>query len=58
MRKLANASGEKFVQGMVLYDHDKVVSFGENMFAAPLSCLRGSQCTLQCNNVSRNSRIV
>jgi len=39
MRKLADACGEKFVQGMVLYDHDKVVPFGENMFAAPLSCL-------------------
>jgi predicted AAA+ superfamily ATPase len=43
MRKLADACGEKFVQGMVLYDHDKVVPFGENMFAAPLSCLWGSQ---------------
>jgi len=43
MRKLADACGEKFVQGMVLYDHDQVVPFGENMFAAPLSCLWGSQ---------------
>lgn len=41
MRKLADASGKKFVQGMVLYDHDQVVPFGENMFAAPLSCLWG-----------------
>lgn len=39
MRKLADACGEKFLQGLVLYDHDKVVPFGENMFAAPLSCL-------------------
>ncbi|MBT8155608.1 ATP-binding protein [Epibacterium ulvae] len=39
MRKLADACGEKFVQGLVLYDHDQVVPFGENMFAAPLSCL-------------------
>ena len=39
MRKLASACGEKLVQGMVLYDHDKVVLFGENMFAVPLSCL-------------------
>ena len=39
MRKLAEACGEKFVQGIVLYDHDRVVPFGENMFAAPLSCL-------------------
>ena len=41
MRKLADACGKKFVQGMVLYDHDQVVPFGENMFAAPLSCLWG-----------------
>lgn len=41
MRKLADACGDKFVQGMVLYDHDTVVPFGENMFAAPLSCLWG-----------------
>lgn len=39
MRKLAEACGDKFVQGIVLYDHDQVVPFGENMFAAPLSCL-------------------
>lgn len=39
MRKLADACGEKFVQGMVLYDHDQVVPFGETMFAAPLSTL-------------------
>ena len=37
MRKLADACGEKFVQGMVLYDHDQIVPLGENMFAAPLS---------------------
>ena len=43
MRKLAGACGERFVQGMVLYDHDQVVPFGENMFAAPLSCLWGGE---------------
>ncbi len=42
MRKLADACGDKFVQGMVLYDHDKVVPFGENIFAAPLSSLWSS----------------
>jgi len=41
MRKLATACGDKFIQGMVLYDHDQVVPFGEHMFAAPLSCLWG-----------------
>ena len=39
MRKLAEAGGKKFVQGLVLYDHDLVVPFFENMFAAPLSSL-------------------
>ena len=39
MRKLAEASGKKFIQGLVLYDHDLVVPFADNMFAAPLSRL-------------------
>lgn len=39
MRKLAEACGKKFVQGLVLYDHNQVVPFADNMFAAPLSCL-------------------
>lgn len=39
MRKLAEACGDKFVQGLVLYDHDRTVPFADNMFAAPLSCL-------------------
>ncbi|SDE52789.1 hypothetical protein SAMN04488105_104320 [Salipiger thiooxidans] len=42
MRKLADACGDKFVQGMVLYDHDKIVPFGENIFAVPLSSLWSS----------------
>ena len=43
IRKLAAACGDKFVQGLVLYDHDQVVPFAENMFAAPLSCLWGAE---------------
>lgn len=39
MQKLANACGKKFIQGLVLYDHDQVVPFADNMFAAPLSSL-------------------
>ncbi len=39
MRKLAEACGDKFVLGLVLYDHDQVVPFGDKMMAAPLSCL-------------------
>lgn len=43
MRKLAGACGDRFVQGIVLYDHDQVVPFADNMFAAPLSCLWSSK---------------
>ena len=43
MRKLAEACGERFVQGIVLYDHDQVVPFGDKMVAAPLSCLWSSE---------------
>ncbi|WP_372573646.1 ATP-binding protein [Ruegeria jejuensis] len=39
MRKLAEACGDRFVQGLVLYDHDQVVPFADNMFAAPISCM-------------------
>lgn len=39
MKKLAEACGDKFVQGLVLYDHDQTVPFGERMMAAPLSSL-------------------
>ncbi len=43
MRKLAQACGDRFVQGLVLYDHDQVVPFADNMFAAPLSSLWSSK---------------
>jgi len=43
MRKLTEACGDKFIQGLVLYDHDQVVPFAENMFAAPLSSLWSSK---------------
>ena len=39
MRRLAQACGDRFTFGMVLYDHDQIVPFGEQMIAAPLSCL-------------------
>lgn len=39
MRKLAEACGDRFIQGLVLYDHDQVVPFADNMMAAPLSSL-------------------
>jgi len=43
MRKLAEACGDRFIQGLVLYDHDQVVPFGANMTATPLSCLWSSK---------------
>lgn len=43
IRKLAEACGDRFVQGIVLYDHDQVVPFAENMRAVPLSCLWSSK---------------
>jgi predicted AAA+ superfamily ATPase len=39
MRKLADASGSKFVYGVVLYDGDAIVPFGPKLAAVPLSCL-------------------
>ncbi|MCV0427193.1 MAG: ATP-binding protein [Roseibium sp.] len=43
MRKLAEACGDKFVQGIVLYDHDQVVPFADDMYAAPISSLWSSR---------------
>ncbi|MDK4742989.1 ATP-binding protein [Rhizobium sp. CNPSo 3464] len=39
LRILAEASGERFVSGFVLYDHQKVVPFGERLCAVPISAL-------------------
>lgn len=39
LRTLATACKDKFVFGAVLYDSDKVIPFGENLAAVPLSCL-------------------
>ena len=39
MRRLAAACGEDFACGIVLYDHDRTVPFGERLFAVPLSAL-------------------
>jgi predicted AAA+ superfamily ATPase len=41
LRKLAEASGKRFVLGLVLYDLDTIVPFGQRMFAAPISTLWG-----------------
>lgn len=39
IRKLAAATGNQFQLGVVLYDGEQVVPFGDRMIAAPVSCL-------------------
>ena len=39
LRRLATATGERFVLGLVLYDHEQTVTFGERMAAVPVSTL-------------------
>ena len=41
LRKLATACGGDFQLGLVLYDGERSVPFGDRLFAAPLSCLWG-----------------
>jgi predicted AAA+ superfamily ATPase len=41
LRKLAEACGGEFKLGVVLYDGDKAVPFGDHLYAAPMSCLWG-----------------
>ncbi len=40
-RKLAEACGENFKLGVVLYDGGRPVPFGDRLVAAPMSSLRG-----------------
>jgi predicted AAA+ superfamily ATPase len=39
MRRLAEACGDRFALGLVVYDHDQIVPFGDRMLAVPLSAL-------------------
>lgn len=39
LRKLADACGGAFKLGIVLYDGETTVPFGERLFAAPVGCL-------------------
>lgn len=41
LRKLADATGTAFKLGVVLYDGDTIVPFGDRLFAAPVSSLWG-----------------
>jgi predicted AAA+ superfamily ATPase len=39
LKRLKEATGDKFEMGLVLYDHDRAVPFGDRLWAAPISCL-------------------
>lgn len=39
LRQLQAATGNQFVQGLVLHDHDRITPFGERLHAAPISML-------------------
>lgn len=39
LRKIATATGNAFKAGLVLYDGDKILPFGDKLAAVPLSCL-------------------
>jgi uncharacterized protein len=41
LERVASAAGAAFVQGILLYDGEQVLTFGENLRAAPLSTLWG-----------------
>ncbi len=41
LRKLARACKDDFKLGVVLYDGEQVVPFGDRLFAAPVSCVWG-----------------
>lgn len=39
LRKLMEVPGNNFTAGVVLYDGDEIIRFGENLYAVPISCL-------------------
>lgn len=39
LRKLSEACGKRFVLGLVLYDHNNLVPFGDQFYATPISAL-------------------
>ena len=39
LRKLLEACGKRFMLGLVLYDHDTIVPFGDRLYATPISTL-------------------
>jgi predicted AAA+ superfamily ATPase len=41
LKKLADATGRDFKLGVVIYDGEQSLPFGERLYAAPVSCLWG-----------------
>jgi hypothetical protein len=41
LRKLAAACGDDFKAGVLLHDGERIVPFGEKLYAAPISCMWG-----------------
>lgn len=41
LRRLGDATGDALKLGLVLYDGEQTVPFGDRLFAAPVSCLWG-----------------
>jgi predicted AAA+ superfamily ATPase len=39
LRKLREATGNRFAAGVVIYDGDAIVPFGEGLYAVPITCL-------------------
>lgn len=39
LRKLANAAGEQFRHGVVLYDGESTIPFGDKLYCVPIRCL-------------------
>lgn len=39
LRKIEQVAGDTFRVGLVLYDGDKILPFGDRLYAAPISCL-------------------
>ena len=39
LRKLSEACGKHLMLGLVLYDHDTIVPFGDKFYATPISAL-------------------
>jgi len=39
LRRLAAACGDRFASGLVVYDHDRAIPFGDRMASASVSVL-------------------